>query len=157
MGHSKPPIQGKLIGTQMLPVLPTVMDTTREAFQSSFRADPVTLPWLVYRQLLGQSFPKPEWQLVGMLLTLPSRLFLTGVDLGYILHFTSDSKRSKNLNIHSIAGPNSNHVKISRFRGCQLLVAGHVGQGLFWAHVLPALLVPVFLCFFFPRNLFSVE
>ena len=32
-----------------------------------------------------------------------------GVDLGYILHFTSDSKGRKQWTIHSIAGPKSNH------------------------------------------------
>ena len=37
----------------------------------------------------------------------------TGVDLSYILHFTSDSKGSKQHNIHSITGPKSNHVKLS--------------------------------------------
>ena len=34
---------------------------------------------------------------------------MAGVDLGYILHFASDSKCSKQENMHSITGPNSNH------------------------------------------------
>ena len=33
----------------------------------------------------------------------------SGVDLGYILYFTSDSKGSKQYNTHSITGPKSNH------------------------------------------------
>ena len=44
----------------------------------------------------------------------------TGVDLGYILHFTSDSKGSKQWNIHSIAGPKSNHVEFGIKRHCRL-------------------------------------
>ena len=43
-------------------------------------------------------------------------LHVTGVDLGYILHFTSDSKGSKQHNLHSITGPKSNHEMVFRLR-----------------------------------------
>ena len=36
-------------------------------------------------------------------------MIAAGLDLGYILHVTSDSKGSKQYNIHSITGPKSNH------------------------------------------------
>ena len=52
----------------------------------------------------------------------------SGVDLGYILHFASDSNWSQQTNIHSATGPNSNHVVVCLVQGPSTLKVSKTGH-----------------------------
>ena len=59
-------------------------------------------------QRLADQRPGSQYAVLGSSVDEYGTLIDTGVDLGYILHFTSDSKCRKQQNVHSTAAPNSN-------------------------------------------------